>query len=246
MNKIVPGHILCLHGDIMSSECVCRVKYGRKERAKKKITILSIPYFSSPPLISSHCSPNEDRSLCLRFHLATWRDLCHTAEKDLIWAGKGASPSSPKQREEDNVFSSDFLFSSFNLLQCNSLKERGKGDSGWKEDFPFSLWLIFSTIFCSGSPHCTWERWRAQQPLWERHFISKTGLQSTCCYCWGCKSRGLRAKMDFLHNSSSGWPLLAFFAHRTKCADVVPFEWQRWFVLITQGKPNKKKIIKWI
>lgn len=120
-------------------------------------------------------------------------------------------------------------------------KKEGRETGDERRTSPLLLWLIFSTIFCSGSPHCTWERWRAWQPLREWHFISKTGLQSTCCYCWGCKSRGLRAKMDFHHNSSTGWPLLAFFAHRTKSADVVSFEWQHWFVSITQRKPNKKK-----
>lgn len=186
--------------------CVCVWDGGavwKKGECKKKnhYPLHSLSEFTS--FHFSHCSPNEERSFCLRVHLATKGDFCHAAEKDLIRADwERASSSHPNKERRIYISYPDFLFSPFNLLHGNSLKKKKEErETGWKAEILLLLWLIFNTLFCSGSPHCTWDRRKAQRSLWELDFMSKTGLQSTCCYCSACKSRDLWAKMDVQHYS---------------------------------------------
>lgn len=86
----------------------------------------------------SHCSPNEECSFCLGVHLAKTGDYCHAAEKDLnVGRLERSIIITPKQSEEDHVFSPDFLFTPFHFMHGNSLKERIKGDR-MKRGLPFS------------------------------------------------------------------------------------------------------------
>lgn len=71
-----------------------------------KETKKDYPLYSSFELTSFHlsiCSSNEGCSLCIRVHLATRGDDCHTAVERSNLAGKSIIIA-PKQSEEDNDF----------------------------------------------------------------------------------------------------------------------------------------------